>query len=162
MVAKGEDLTELPGIGDDLAAKIQEIVATGQCKALEKLRKQVPPSITELLKFPALGRNACARSTTRSRSNPSISSPRRRRPARSASWKVSCENGTDHTRGPRRARHRAETPQARHRWPVCRTAEEIPGESPGCAAGGTGRSYRRFKETVGDIDILVTATGAGR
>ena len=55
MVAKGEDLTELPGIGDDLAAKITEIVATGQCKALEKLRKQVPPSITELLKIPGLG-----------------------------------------------------------------------------------------------------------
>ena len=61
MVAKGEDLTELPGIGDDLAAKIQEIVATGQCKALEKLRKQVPPSITELLKIPGLGPKARAR-----------------------------------------------------------------------------------------------------
>src|SRR3990170_2971746 len=55
MVAKGEDLTELPGIGDDLAAKIREIVTTGRCQALEKLHKQLPPSITELLKIPGLG-----------------------------------------------------------------------------------------------------------
>lgn len=29
MVAKGEDLTELPSIGEDLAAKIKEIAETG-------------------------------------------------------------------------------------------------------------------------------------
>ena len=31
IVAKGEDLSELPGIGEDLAAKIKEIVETGRC-----------------------------------------------------------------------------------------------------------------------------------
>ena len=55
MVAKGEDLTELPGIGDDLAAKIKEMIATGKCKALEKLRAKFPPTITTLLKLPGLG-----------------------------------------------------------------------------------------------------------
>ena len=49
MLARGEDLRELPGIGDDLAAKIAEIVATGSCKALEKLRQELPPTITQLL-----------------------------------------------------------------------------------------------------------------
>jgi len=33
MVARGEDLTELPGIGKDLAAKIAEIVESGHCRA---------------------------------------------------------------------------------------------------------------------------------
>ena len=55
MVAGGEDLTELPGIGEDLAAKIQEIVETGKCQFLEKLRQKTPPTITELLKIPGLG-----------------------------------------------------------------------------------------------------------
>ena len=55
LVAKGEDLTELPGIGKDLAAKIKEIVETGKCKALEKLHHELPPTITELLKIPGLG-----------------------------------------------------------------------------------------------------------
>jgi len=55
MVANEEDLTELPGIGEDLAAKIREIVETGKCKALEKLRHEMPPTLTELLKLPGLG-----------------------------------------------------------------------------------------------------------
>jgi len=55
MVANEEDLTELPGIGEDLAAKIREIVETGKCKALEKLRRELPPTLTELLTLPGLG-----------------------------------------------------------------------------------------------------------
>jgi DNA polymerase/3'-5' exonuclease PolX len=55
LVARGEDLTALPGIGEDLAAKIREIVETSKCKALEKLRQQLPPTITELLRIPGLG-----------------------------------------------------------------------------------------------------------
>jgi DNA polymerase (family 10) len=55
MLEQGEDLTELPGIGEDLAAKIQEIVATGTTPLLGKLRKKVPPALTELLHLPGLG-----------------------------------------------------------------------------------------------------------
>ncbi len=55
MIERGEDLTEIPGIGTDLAKKIREIVETGQCAFLEKLRSQMPASITELLKVPGLG-----------------------------------------------------------------------------------------------------------
>lgn len=55
MVAKGEDLTELPSIGEDLAAKIKEIVETGGCQVLEKLRKKMPPTVTELLHIRGLG-----------------------------------------------------------------------------------------------------------
>ena len=55
MIDRGEDLTELPGIGDDLATKIREIVATGTCVLLERLRREMPLSITQLLKVPGLG-----------------------------------------------------------------------------------------------------------
>jgi len=55
LVEQGEDLEELPGIGKDLAAKIAEIVQTGKCQALEKLRKQSAPGLPELLKIPGLG-----------------------------------------------------------------------------------------------------------
>lgn len=55
MVERGADLKTLPGIGDDLAAKMREIVTSGQCQALEKLRKELPPAITELLHLPGLG-----------------------------------------------------------------------------------------------------------
>ncbi|MDP1707991.1 MAG: DNA polymerase/3'-5' exonuclease PolX [Gammaproteobacteria bacterium] len=55
MIAGGADLTDLPGIGDDLAAKIREIVDTGTCALLRKLKKQTPPALVELLKLPGLG-----------------------------------------------------------------------------------------------------------
>jgi DNA polymerase (family 10) len=55
LVEQGEDLSELPGIGKELAAKIAEIVHTGHCQALEKLRKQTAPGLPELLKIPGLG-----------------------------------------------------------------------------------------------------------
>lgn len=55
MLERGEDLTRLPGIGDDLAAKMREIVETGHCRALDRLRGEFPPAITDLLHVPSLG-----------------------------------------------------------------------------------------------------------
>jgi DNA polymerase (family 10) len=55
LVEKGEDLKRLPGIGDDLSAKILEIVATGRCSLRERLRTELPPAVTELLKIPGIG-----------------------------------------------------------------------------------------------------------
>jgi len=54
-VEHGEDLTQLPGIGKDLAAKIVEIVETGHCQSLEKLRSKTPAGLPELLRIPGLG-----------------------------------------------------------------------------------------------------------
>ncbi len=55
MLAQGADLTELPGIGADLAGKIREIVSSGASAMLVKLRKRTPPALIELLKLPGLG-----------------------------------------------------------------------------------------------------------
>ncbi len=55
MVAGEKDLRMLPGIGADLAAKIREIVQTGKCAFLDRLHGEVPPAIAELLHIPGLG-----------------------------------------------------------------------------------------------------------
>jgi DNA polymerase (family 10) len=55
IIAQGEDLKDIPGIGDDLAVKIQEIAASGTCALLQSLRKASPPAVTELLQIPGLG-----------------------------------------------------------------------------------------------------------
>ncbi len=55
LVVAGEDLTRLPGIGDDLAAKILEIVETGQLAKLEELETHVPAELAELTELPGLG-----------------------------------------------------------------------------------------------------------
>jgi DNA polymerase (family 10) len=55
MFRAGEDLEQIPGIGKSLQEKIGEIVSTGKCGFLEELRAKVPPGLTELLKLEGLG-----------------------------------------------------------------------------------------------------------
>jgi DNA polymerase (family 10) len=55
MVAQGEDLTSLPGVGKDLAGKIKEIVETGTLKMLQDLEKELPPGVEEMMRIPGLG-----------------------------------------------------------------------------------------------------------
>lgn len=48
-------LTDLPGIGKDLADKITELVTTGRLKYLEDLQAQVPATVLAILRVPGMG-----------------------------------------------------------------------------------------------------------
>jgi DNA polymerase (family 10) len=48
-------LTEINGIGKDLADKIHTLLDTGKLPALEELKQQVPESVLQLLRVPGLG-----------------------------------------------------------------------------------------------------------
>jgi DNA polymerase (family 10) len=55
LLAAGEPLPRMPGIGAELSAKMREIWQTGTSKTLEKLRKDYPPGILDLLRLPGVG-----------------------------------------------------------------------------------------------------------
>ncbi|HJX03525.1 MAG TPA: DNA polymerase/3'-5' exonuclease PolX [Dehalococcoidia bacterium] len=55
MMADGEDLKEIPGVGDAIAGKISELVQTGKLQYYEDLKAQLPPGITALLEIPGVG-----------------------------------------------------------------------------------------------------------
>jgi len=55
MIAEGADLSELPGIGRDLAGKIQEIADTGRLHELDSLEQEAPAALVELTALPGLG-----------------------------------------------------------------------------------------------------------
>ncbi|MFZ1991287.1 MAG: helix-hairpin-helix domain-containing protein, partial [Alphaproteobacteria bacterium] len=55
LIARGAKLDEVPSIGHDLALRIQELVTTGKSAELDKIKKAVPPIALELLKIPAIG-----------------------------------------------------------------------------------------------------------
>ena len=55
MVEQGEDLTELPGIGDSVAKHIVELLRTGRITRLEEVAKEVPVSLVELVKLEGVG-----------------------------------------------------------------------------------------------------------
>ena len=48
-------LEEIPGVGKAISEKIDELLATGKLEFLEKLKKEVPPSLAEWLPIPGLG-----------------------------------------------------------------------------------------------------------
>lgn len=50
-----ERLLELPGIGKDLAAKIKEYAASEKIAAHDKLAKDLPPGVLNMLSIPGLG-----------------------------------------------------------------------------------------------------------
>jgi len=55
MVESGESLEDIPGIGEDLAKKIKEIVTTGNLAFFEKLLSRTPHSLIQLLDISGLG-----------------------------------------------------------------------------------------------------------
>ncbi|WP_437608052.1 DNA polymerase/3'-5' exonuclease PolX [Sorangium sp. So ce834] len=48
-------LTELPGIGKDLAGKIVELLETGELSLLKELTARTPESLVEMMRIPSLG-----------------------------------------------------------------------------------------------------------
>ncbi len=50
-----DELMKIPGIGKDLAGKVEEYVKTGRLQFYEDLKKEVPESLSMLLSVPGLG-----------------------------------------------------------------------------------------------------------
>lgn len=55
MIEAREDLTRLDGIGKDLAGKIIEIVRTGKLSALKKIERKIPAGLHDLMQIDTLG-----------------------------------------------------------------------------------------------------------
>jgi len=153
-----DDLTRLPGIGADLAGKINEIITTGHCSLLDRLHRELPPAITELLKIPGLGpkrvkalyhdldvqtveqlHRAAQDGRIRAlhgfgeKTEQNILQALEAHASQSRRFKLAT------------AAQYAETLRA--------FLQAIPGVQQVVVAG----SFRRMRETVGDLDILVTA-----
>ncbi|MDH3291682.1 MAG: DNA polymerase/3'-5' exonuclease PolX [Gemmatimonadota bacterium] len=55
MVEDGAALTELPGIGKEIAAHITELVLEGRLTVLDELTAEIPSSLVELTRLPGVG-----------------------------------------------------------------------------------------------------------
>src|SRR3954465_8804948 len=54
VLVAGDRLTEIPGVGDAIADIITEVHKTGSHPSLEKLRKEIPAGVLEMLAVPGL------------------------------------------------------------------------------------------------------------
>lgn len=158
MVEKADDLTKLPGIGDDLAHKIQELVETGHCTMLDKLHQQLPATVTELLKIPGLGPK---RVRTLYHELDIRTMEQLQRAVRNHRIQTLPGFGekTEMRIADALAMHAADMGRfnlavaAQYAEPLASWLRTLPGVQQVVVAG----SYRRARETVGDIDILITA-----
>ncbi len=55
MLANGDNLEKLEGIGEDLAGKIKEIVETGELELLTEIRARTPSELADLMNIEGLG-----------------------------------------------------------------------------------------------------------
>jgi len=158
MVSAGEDLTELPGIGEDLAGQIERFVKTGESEVLSRLRKKAPAGITQLLRLPSLGPKRVR--TLRDRLH--IRSLDELGKAVEKGRLVGLPGFGPKTAERIREALKAQAPTAgrlllavaaQYARPLVAYLAKAPGASRAEVAG----SFRRFKETVGDLDILVCA-----
>lgn len=158
LIQQGRDLPHIPGIGADLEGKMREIVATGRCQTLQKLRRDVPAGLADLLVLPGLGPKrvkalydeldihtpaqlARAARDGRIRSLPGFGAKTEQRLLQAL------------------AKH-SETGKRFKLATAGEYAESLAGylrAIPGAIRVEIAGSYRRARETVGDIDILVTA-----
>jgi DNA polymerase (family 10) len=157
MLAEGADLSELPAIGKDLAGKIVGIVETGHFRDLEKLEKRVPGALAELTELPGLGPKRVKALFTELKIK---SYADLEKAAKAGKLQTLAGFGPKIEKAVLDAVSRHVSTERRMKLS---TAEEIaaplvdylkalPGVSQVVVAG----SFRRRRETVGDLDLLAT------
>lgn len=156
---KNDTLKGLPGIGDDLSEKIKEIVRTGDLKFYKKLKKSVPKGLLEILNIPGVGPRT-ANLLYQKLKVKSINDLEKK----AKQGKLLNLFGVKERTADNILRGIALLKRSKGRMLLSRavsTSEEfirilrkIPGVKMITSAG----SLRRMKETIRDIDILITST----
>ena len=161
LVKEGADLEELPGIGKDLAEKISVIVRTGKLPMLEQVRGKVPAPMLEMTRIEGLGPKR-ARALYRALRIRSIEDLQRA----ARSGRIREIEGFGPKTEQLIAQRAARVVSAERRFKLV-DAEEIVAPLARYFRGVEGvrdvevaGSFRRRRDTVGDLDVLVGAAGA--
>jgi DNA polymerase (family 10) len=158
-----KELDALPGIGADLAGKIAELRRTGHLRALETLRRRVPPGLRALLSLPGLGpvRVRALKSRLGIRG---IEDLERALSAGRLTRLKGFGPGIE-SRLRSALADKAAAGAQRMPWPVAAEyAEPLKAylqSLPGVARAEIAGSYRRGRDTVGDLDLLVSSARGG-
>lgn len=161
LLGQGADLPKLSGIGADLSGKIREIVTTGHCALLERLRGEVPASVTQLLRIPGLG----PKKVSALYHDLAVETPEQLlRMAREG--RIRQLHGFGEKTEARILQAIEAHGNKVRRYPLAAATQyamallaylqHVPGVHQVTLAG----SYRRRRETVGDLDILVSAASS--
>ncbi len=158
-VAERGDLEQIPGIGKDLALKIQEYLKTGRIADLEQLRQEIPAGVVTLMNLPSvgpktakllyekLGVDSVEKLEVLARAGALVGLPGIRE-----------KKQEDILKGIELWKKGQERMPLGKALPLARAIVAILKEVEAVQAIEVAGSLRRWKETIGDIDILVASS----
>jgi len=160
-VARQQGLTSLPGIGDSSAQKIEQYLKSGRMDAYDKLVKGFPTGALELLRIPEVGPKTVAR-LMKEKSITSLD--QLEKAIERGELDGMAGMGPKTVENMRKGVALVRASQARtllgSALPVARAVVAALREKVKLRAAEPAGSLRRMRETVGDIDILVTVERA--
>jgi len=162
MLEEGEDLTELPAIGKDMASHIQELVETGSLGRLDDLAREVPRSLVELVKLDGVGPKKAKKLweeldvTTVDGLEAELEKGTVQKLEGFGAKTVEKIADAIESYRAQTGRFRLDTVDE-----LIRPLVEYMREAAGVERLEVAGSYRRRKETVGDVDLLAQAEGSG-
>lgn len=151
-------LREIPGVGEAISNKITELLTTGKLEAYEKLRSEFPQGIIELLTIPSVGPKTALRLSKELGISNVDELEKAILDGRVASLyrlgDKTAENILHHIQTMRRKDKRIPLGEA---LPLAEEIVTALKKQTGVRNLTPAGSLRRFKETIGDIDIMGTA-----
>src|SRR5512136_1114716 len=158
MVSSGGKLEELPGVGKDLAGKIREIVETGELGMLRELAKELPEGLVVMMRIPGVGPKRAKQvydslgiATLDDLETAARAGKLRELRGLGPTIEAKILQGITEQRA-HAGRHPLAEAEA-YVKPLVEHLRRVPGLTRVEVAG----SFRRRRETVGDIDVLVAA-----
>lgn len=155
------DLTSLPGIGDTLASKIDELMRTGELQAYRDLQSEVPEGVVAMLQISGVGPKSAARFWKELGITSLTGLERAAEAGRlrdlhgfGAKSEQNVLDGLEFFK-----RHTGRTRLGRA-WPLAQKILAALREVPGVVQAAPAGSLRRMRETVGDLDLLVASSNA--
>jgi len=158
MVEEGKDLKDIPGIGEAIATKSMELITTGKLRYYEELKSQFPEGIINLLDIPGIGPKTAYRLATELGINSVDQLEEAIKDGRVASLeRMGEKTATNILHSIEAFRRKDKRIPLGEALPVVENILDALRRVPGVGALSPAGSLRRFKETVGDIDLMGTA-----
>ncbi len=152
-------LTDIPGIGKTLAEKIEEMLTTGHLEFYERLSKEIPPSLVDMLRVEGLGPKRVKQiydqlgiTTIEALQEAAQEGKLRELPKMGAKTEAKLIKAIDAL-----ARHGDDRTPIGDAWPLAQEILSVLAELPGVEKTAVAGSLRRRRETIGDVDLLVAA-----
>ena len=155
--ARGE-LRSLEGIGASIAANIEELLDTGKCKHLEDLFQELPPSLLDILRIPEVGPKTVKLlyDTLKITTIEDLESAAKDGLLRDIKG-LGKKTEENILKGIERVRRFSERFPLSVAYPAAmEIIEALRGQAPVEKIAAAG-SLRRMRDTIGDLDILVTS-----